>query len=71
MQASFPLQTVGHLGPLTQLTLGHQQASQGWLLDRVEVTDEGTGLLYLFFCGELLEANTNRTIQVHFCIFHY
>lgn len=64
VQGTFTVQTPSHLGPLTQLTVSHEQAGQGWLLERVEVTDDGTGLLYIFFCGELLNASTSKVLQV-------
>lgn len=64
VQATFTVQTASHLGPLTQLTVSHEQPGQGWLLERMEVTDDGTGLLYIFFCGELLDASTSKVLQV-------
>ena len=53
---AFPVHTANHLGPLTQLTVGYRPSFPGdrWHLDRVEVTDEGTGLLYIFFCSAWL-----------------
>ena len=58
------MQTLTHLGPLTQLTVGQNQAGPTWLLDRVQVTDEGTGLLYIFFCGDLVDGSSTKTLQV-------
>ena len=46
------MHTPSHLGPLTQLTIGLRPSLPGdrWHLNRVEITDESTGLLYIFFC---------------------
>ena len=66
MQAeSFPVHTANHLGPLTRLTVGYRPSFPGdrWHLDRVEVTDEGTGLLYIFFSSALL--GDDQTTVVH------
>ena len=62
---AFPVHTAHHLGPLTQLTVGYRPSFPGdrWHLDRVEVTDEGTGLLYIFFCSAWL--GDDNTVVIH------
>lgn len=62
---SFPVHIPTHLGPLTQLVVGYRPSFPGdrWHLDRVEVTDEGTGLLYIFFCSAWL--GDDNTTELH------
>ena len=62
---SFPVHIASHLGPLTQLVVGYRPSFPGdrWHLDRVEVTDEGTGLLYIFFCSAWL--GDDNTTELH------
>ena len=63
-----------HLGPLTQLVVGYRPSFPGdrWHLDRVEVTDEGTGLLYIFFCSAWLgdDNTTELHLRVIYCPLH-
>ncbi len=62
---AFPVHTANHLGPLTRLTVGYRPSFPGdrWHLNRVEVTDEGTGLLYIFFCSAWL--GDDNTVVIH------
>ncbi len=62
---TFPVHTPHHLGPLTQLTVGYRPSfpADRWHLNRVEVTDEGTGLLYIFFCSAWL--GDDNTVVMH------
>ena len=62
---AFPVHTANHLGPLTRLTVGYRPSFPGdrWRLNRVEVTDEGTGLLYIFFCSAWL--GDDNTVVIH------
>lgn len=67
MQAErFPVHTASHLGPLTQLTIGLRPSLPGdrWHLDRVEITDEGTGLLYMFFCQAWLGDDGQNSLML-------
>lgn len=67
MQAErLPVSTPSHLGPLTQLTIGLRPSLPGdrWHLDRVEITDEGTGLLYIFFCQAWLGDDGQESVTL-------
>ena len=60
------MHTPSHLGPLTELTLGFRASFPGdrWHPHRVEVTDEGTGLLYIFFCQEWLGDDNQNSMKL-------
>ena len=53
----FVLARAPDLGPLADITIGHQSARRGrWHLDRVEVLHQPTGQLQAFPCGQWLAA---------------
>lgn len=60
------MHTSSHLGPLGQVTLGFRASFPGdrWHPDRVEVTDEGTGLLYLYFCQAWLGDDNQNSMKL-------
>lgn len=67
MQAErFPVHTSSHLGPLNQLTLGFRASFLGdrWRPDRLEVTDESTALLYIFFCQAWLGDDNQNSMKL-------
>ena len=61
-----PVHTSSHLGPLTQLTLGFRASFPGdrWHPDRLEVSDEATGLLYVFFCQAWLGDDNQNSMKL-------
>ena len=60
------MHTPSHLGPLDEVTLGFRASFPGdrWHADRVEVTDEGTGLLYIFFCQAWLGDDNQNSMKL-------